>query len=222
MQAFLNIFHHRMALLFYRAWSSARPAIQRDRPWQDRYSVYVGALSGYGLRNARHRDRFADESKWFYSGRLASIRRNAEGLQAMLAGALQCPVEIKQFQLRTLPIDQADRTRLGRHANCLGQSTLLGSKVPDRQSCVEVQVGPLNYHKFENLLPGAVRRQSVEALVRNYTGLGVTPRMRLVLKKDEVPKLQLGVLGTIGRNAWLSSRRPYYDATDCCTGVASA
>lgn len=215
-QAFLNIFHHRMALLFYRAWSSARPAVQRDRPWQDRYSTYVGALSGYGLRNARNRDRFADETKWFYTGRMAPIRRNAEGLQAVVAGCVQAPVEVKPFQLRHLPIEPADRTCLGRQAHRLGQMAVLGRSVPDRQSCFELKIGPLSYHRFECLLPGTPRRKSLEGLVRNYVGLGITARLRLVLQSQDIPKTQLGRLGQLGRNAWMHTKPSQSDVDGYC------
>lgn len=215
-QAFLNLFHHRMTLLFYRAWSSSRPAIQRDRPWQDRYATYVGALAGFGLRNSRNRDRLADETKWFYTGRLAGFGRNSEGLEAVVVGCLQSPAVVKPFQLRQLPIEQADRCRLGRQSHALGSQAVLGSSLPDRQSCIELRVGPLAYHKFESLLPGGPRRKSLDSLVRIYVGLGTVTRLRLVLKRDEVPRPQLGRLGQLGRNAWLHSKSPQTDLQNYC------
>ena len=45
---FLDLFHHRLALLFYRAWAEARPTVQHDRPDEDRFATYVGSLAGYG------------------------------------------------------------------------------------------------------------------------------------------------------------------------------
>lgn len=216
LQAFLNLFHHRMALLFYRAWSGSRPAIQRDRPWQDRYSVYAGAMAGFGLRNARNRDRFVDESKWFYAGRFASLRRNAEGLEAIVAGTVQAPVTLKPFQLRQLPLADSDRTRLGRQAHGLGSQSVLGRSVPDRQSTFELRIGPLTYQRFDSLLPGGPRRKALEAMVRNYVGLGATARLRLVLQRQQVPKPQLGRLGQLGRNVWVHSQSLSKDSENYC------
>lgn len=215
-QVFLDLFHHRMTLLFYRAWSSSRPAIQRDRPWQDRYATYVGALAGYGLRNARNRDRLADETKWFYTGRLAGFNRNSEGLEAMVKGCLQAPAVVKPFQLRQLSIEVGDRCSLGRKSHALGSQAVLGSSVADRQSCFELCVGPLAYHKFESLLPGGPRRKSLDALVQNYVGLGAVARLRLVLRRDETPKTQLGKRGQLGRNAWLHGKTPQNDLANYC------
>mgnify|MGYP002138968179 CR=1 FL=1 len=41
---FLDILHHRFAALFYRAWAQAQPTVSLDRPDEDRFAGYVGAL----------------------------------------------------------------------------------------------------------------------------------------------------------------------------------
>lgn len=221
LQSFVNLFQHRMATLFYRAWASSRPAIQRDRPWQDRYSAYVGALSGNGLRHAQHRDRWPDEAKWFYTGHLAPIRRNAEGLAAMVSGSVQSPARVKPFQLTWLPIDGSDRTRIARQGCELGVSTVLGRRVPDRQGCFELEVGPLPLEKFQRLMLGTPRRRALEAMVRNHSGLGTQTRLRLVLNREDTPKLQLGSRGQLGRDAWLTTRVPDVDPNQSCRLIAS-
>src|SRR5262249_12433492 len=38
---FLDIFHHRMLSLVYRAWADAQPTVQFDRPESDRFAAYV-------------------------------------------------------------------------------------------------------------------------------------------------------------------------------------
>jgi type VI secretion system protein ImpH len=43
---FLDVFHHRLIGLFYRAWARAQPTVSRDRPDRDRFSIYLGALIG--------------------------------------------------------------------------------------------------------------------------------------------------------------------------------
>ncbi len=49
--AFVDIFHHRMATFFYRAWPIAsRRSVGSDRPASDRFKTYVSALCGF--RNA--------------------------------------------------------------------------------------------------------------------------------------------------------------------------
>ncbi|HZH06656.1 MAG TPA: type VI secretion system baseplate subunit TssG, partial [Lautropia sp.] len=45
---FADLFHHRLLLMFYRAWRQAQPAATHDRPGEDRYRAYVGSLFGHG------------------------------------------------------------------------------------------------------------------------------------------------------------------------------
>src|SRR6185295_3137821 len=44
LRAFIDIFHHRMLLLFYRAWAQAQSAVDLDRRNEARVDAIVGAL----------------------------------------------------------------------------------------------------------------------------------------------------------------------------------
>ena len=44
MARFLDLFHHRMLLFFYRAWAAGQPTVSRDRPGEDRFETYIGSL----------------------------------------------------------------------------------------------------------------------------------------------------------------------------------
>src|SRR5262249_57140253 len=50
---FLDIFHHRMLALFYRAWAQAQPAVSVDRPRQDYFGRRLAALCGLGAPSLR-------------------------------------------------------------------------------------------------------------------------------------------------------------------------
>ncbi len=49
MSRFFDLFHHRLMLLFYRAWSTAQPTVGQDHPATNRFLLYIGALEGLGL-----------------------------------------------------------------------------------------------------------------------------------------------------------------------------
>src|SRR6185436_14972621 len=94
---FLDVFHHRMLSLFYRAWANSQPTVSRDRPTSDRYTTYVGALVGLALPGLRNRDGFPDAAKLYYAGRLGALTHNAEGLQAMIGDHFQMPATVEEF-----------------------------------------------------------------------------------------------------------------------------
>ena len=43
---FLDLFHHRLLSLFYRAWAQAQPVVHRDRPQDNRYAAWLRAAAG--------------------------------------------------------------------------------------------------------------------------------------------------------------------------------
>jgi type VI secretion system protein ImpH len=223
LQAFLDIFHHRMASLFYRAWSSARPAIQRDRPLQDRFAAYLGSFIGHGTRHSQHRDAWSDDSKKYFAGQLASLHRNAEALEALIESILQVPVRVQPFALRWLPLSRRDRTKLdssrsfnrsNQSSNQLGRTAVLGERIADRQGMVDVSLGPMSFSSFEQLMPDSKTRSELKAVVRTHSGTTLDARFRPLLRKEDVTRPQLGILGSLGRNTWIQSRPLDSDRSD--------
>ncbi len=110
---FFDLFHHRMMLLFYRAWSTAQPTVGHDHPATNRFLTYVGALEGLGMPGLRNRDAFPDSAKLFYAGRLGGQTRNADGLGAMIGEFFRMPAQIESFVGSWLAIPAPHQWRLG-------------------------------------------------------------------------------------------------------------
>ena len=79
-------------------------------------------------------------------------------------------------------------------------------------------MGPLRRDKFNALLPRGERLGDVIELTRFLTGLALDLRVRLSLRADEVPPLQLGARGAdrpqLGWNTWLRGPARQQPATD--------
>jgi type VI secretion system protein ImpH len=210
---FLDIFHHRLVSLFYRAWASAQPAVSLDRPDADRFSDYVGSVIGIGMDSLQKRDAAPDFAKLHYAGRLSAQTRNAEGLAAILSDFFQLPVTVQEFvgHWMQLPEDGVCRLRSGPDAEVLGMTTVLGKKVWNCQHKFRIVIGPVGFSQFEHMLPGGDSVDRLIAWVRNYAGLAFNWDVNLILKKDEVPSLKLGRQSKLGWTTWLSSRPPKHD-----------
>jgi len=211
---FLDLFHHRMALLFYRAWAESRPAVQHDRPEEDHFAVYVGALAGYGTPGTRDRDGVADHAKRFFVGHLARSAKSAEGLAAVLEGYFALPVRVEQFVIGWLALPADQRTILGRGPVPLGSGVALGLRVPDAQSRFRIVMGPMDLDRYLGLLPGGPSLERLVDWVRNYVGFEFDWEVQLVLARDEVPGMRLGREGHLGWTTWLGTRRTATDAGD--------
>lgn len=132
---FLDVFHHRMIALFYRAWASAQPTVSLDRPHADRFADYLASLIGLGMPSLRQRDAVADGAKLHYAGQLAAHNRHADGLARVLGDYFKVPVAIEQFvgHWMRMADDGGRRLCSDVHArgDCavLGGSTVLGTRV---------------------------------------------------------------------------------------------
>lgn len=210
---FLDIFHHRMVSLFYRARASADPATSLDRPDSDRFADYVGSLFGIGTPALRRRDEIGDFAKLHFAGLLANGRRPAAGLVTILRAYFDAPVELEQFVGHWMAIPPEGQTRMGGFdaSNRLGQSTVIGKRVWDRQHKFRLVIGPLDYAGYRRMLPkGASLRRLVD-WVNSYVGLALDWDLRLVLQREEVPRLALGAR-QLGWTTYLGSGPATRDA----------
>jgi len=220
---FLDVFHHRFLSFLYQAWAQAQPHVNLDRPESDRFAVYVGAFLGVSPPSLRHRDGVPDEAKFFHVGTLVRSVRNAEGLAAILRQFFDVPVTIEEFVGHWLELAQSERTCLGREDAVLGSGAVLGESVWDRQSKFRVRLGPLGFAEYASFLPGKDPLAEMVDWVRLYLGFELDWDLHLVLRRDEVPRLQLkggqappGGEGRLGWTTWLGSRRSDLDADDLC------
>jgi type VI secretion system protein ImpH len=216
MGRFLDLFHHRMLSLFYRAWAINEPTVSFDRPDEDSFGRYLGALFGLGMPNLRRRDRFPDEARLHYAGLFAAQTRHAAGLESVLAGYFGMPVRIEQFQPAWMHLPEELQWRLGSSpdSGILGQTTTPGARVWGCHQKFRICFGPLSLAEYERLLPGGDSMMRLVPLVRFYAGDELTWDVNLILKREEIPRLQLGRTARLGWTSWGQLRPPEHDADD--------
>ena len=139
---FLDLFHHRFLALFYRAWAQAQPHVNRDRPNDDRFAVYVGAFLGMSPAAFRDRDTLPDLAKFFHVGALIRHVRNAEGLDGHpRAASSACRCGSRSSSATGCRWATGERTYLQREGATLGSGAVLGSRVWDRQHKFRIHLG---------------------------------------------------------------------------------
>lgn len=210
--AFADIFHHRLMSLFYRAWADAQPTVQLDRPGEDRFGLYMGALVGLATPGLGSRDALPDRFKRFFAGRLLQQTRNAEGLKGLLERFFRIPVGIVEFVAEWMRLPASSYLRLGASAEvaALGSTAVMGANVRGAQQRFRLRLGPLTRSQFNNFLPGGEALRQLVAAVKTYVGEEKAWDVQLVLKKAYVPATQLGRSGRMGLTTWMG--RPQRDA----------
>jgi len=213
---FLDIFHHRMLSLFYRAWAMNEPTVSYDRPESDRFSLYVGALAGRGMPAMLQQDEMPAAAKLYYCGLLANQARNAAGLQMMVHGFFGIPARVVEFIGEWLPMPARHLCRLGIEGSgaILGQSAFIGVQVWSCQHKFRIALGAMDYDDYLSFLPSGSRLQRLQALVRNYAGDELAWDVNLILQRQETPAIRLNGHFRLGWTTWLGQGQGGADADD--------
>lgn len=218
---FLDVFHHRLLGLFYRAWAQTQPVVNLDRPGHDRYAQWLGATFGLTRQDARA-SAVPEHAKLFQAGLIGSRSRHPEALTKVLRQYFRVPVELVPHVGQWLVLAREDRSRLGYARNRpersqvphaeLGRSANAGHKVWDRQYRFRLRIGPLTLAQYHDFLPGGSAWQPLRDWVRLLAGDDLNWDAQLVLKGREVPaphpdgRMRLGVTSWLGRRG--QSPRP--------------
>lgn len=207
--AFADMFHHRVISLFYAAWSQSQPVVQFDRPAEDRYAMYVGALFGLGSPSLRNLDSMHHVSKLGFAGHLSSLPRHVSGLMSLIKGYFRIPTQVVEFIAHWMRIPQEDLVRLGDVGmnGSLGCDTIIGEKVWQRQDKFQLRLGPMSLDMYESFLPSGKSFDALVSAVRNYVGIEYIWEVNLVLKKQEKPVTCLGKSGVLGWTSWLETEQ---------------
>jgi type VI secretion system protein ImpH len=208
LRCFADIFHHRILSLFYRVCASVEPTFNMDRPDENRFDLFIGALAGIGPDAFRDRDALPDATKLFNVAGLALQTRPAEGLRTLLEDYFELDFSIDEMVGEWLPLAADDRLYVGRAGSActLGVTTILGSHIWSCQHKFRIACGPLSLVDFKRLLPGEESVNALIAAVRNYVGDEFAWDLQLILKEHETPSIRLGQSGFLGWTSWLGAR----------------
>jgi type VI secretion system protein ImpH len=217
---FLDIFHHRMATLFYRAFADAEPTISLDRPAADRFAVFIGSLFGTGSPSTRNRGLLPDRTKLHYAGLLAAQARNADGLAALVGDLFRVAARVEQFVGEWVDVPEGERSRLGGKNCSLGVDVLLGARTWLCAGRFRLVLGPLRRAQFDRFLPGAPDLVSLAEVVRTYAGDELTWDLELALARPDWRSLALGA-SRLGWDSWVGARPDTWRAAALLLTAAS-
>lgn len=207
-ERFLDVFHHRMASLLYRAWADSQPVVGMDRPGEDRFAAYAGSVCGLAHEGAHAQAPLGRYARLGAAAALGDRRRHARGLAALLSHELALPARIEPFVGQWLRLPETASVRLGkRNRTALGEGYVLGRRKWDRQHKFRIVIGPMNAAQSERLQPGTRGFDRIAAWVHLYAGATLDFEVVLRLEHDAAPAMRLGARTRLARNTWIGSTR---------------
>jgi len=221
--AFFDLFNHRLISLFYQAWEKYHFYVPYEQGNRETFTRYLLDLVGMGIKGLQGRlqqdhQGMDDQALVYYSGLLAQHPHSASALAAVISDYFGVEASVKQFRGRWLELRKEDCNRIGQVNNQLGETTILGDRVWDKQSSFRVKLGPLSRSKFNDFLPSGSAFTALHRFIRFFAGPSMDFDVQLILKKEEVAEIELGAAGTddpqLGWSTWSKSRPLPLNADD--------
>jgi len=192
---FLDLFHHRIISLFYRAWQKYHFQTTHGRGDHDRLRLYLQNLVGLGHDELLNRQVVPDDALLFHAGLLTQQPRSAAGCESFLEDYFGVPVRIEQFVGAWYRLETDAQTAFRDDtaiSDLLGGGAVVGDEVWDPQAGLRVVLGPLTLAQYRDFLPVGSAYQPLRTLVRFYAGDEFDFELQLILKREEVPSCDLG------------------------------
>lgn len=204
---FLDIFHHRLLACLYRVRKLHHPGLAHTPPSETPVSGWLFSTFGLGLPQLRNRLDVPDASLLYYAGILSHHPRNVSGLERILSDFLGVRATVNQLVGRWRTLDTDQWTRIGRTGvnQTLGTTATAGTRVWDQHSSFEVVLGPMNFDRFGDLLPGGRGYVRACELIRFHAGSLLDFTIRLVIEGREVRQAALGS-ARLGWTSWLRTK----------------
>jgi len=217
----LDLFHHRLLSLLYRAWARSRPHVGFRADGTDRLTWMVFCIVGLGEDAARQAAFPAPLGLLRYAPLLARRSKSAEGLAKMVSDFLGgSRVEIGPYAHLSVAVPPDQRARLGVACCTLGEDFSAGERIPDRAGKFRLRSGPLERGTYASLAPGGDGRDSVFALVALFLLDPLEYDMILGILAAEKPPFRLAIepgAPGLGTDTWLCTEN-LDDAWVCFPG----
>jgi type VI secretion system protein ImpH len=211
---FLDLFHHRLVSLLYRALTRYLLEGEATRAGDDVWSRRVLALAGLDTYERGPSVNLSVDQLLRLAPLLATRARTARTLELALADVLrnelgEARVTVQQFAGSWVEVETEQRMTLGRLNSHLGRSSMLGGRLFDRSGKVIIGISPLDGATYHRLLPEG----DLSPLVREVMMLVVRDPLECALelgvREDVLGAFQITKKNTarLGRNTYLGGRR---------------
>ncbi|MEZ5353928.1 MAG: type VI secretion system baseplate subunit TssG [Bryobacteraceae bacterium] len=188
---FLDLFHHRLLSLFYRAWKKPRLPVRYS---DARMTAYMESLVGLNSPSLRDRQNVDDDTMLYYAGLLGPESRSAVALEQMIGDYFGVAAEVIQFVGAWYELAPNEMCRFENEFDEsaeLGSGTVVGDAVWDQQSRVRVRLGPLTMEQYRQFLPGETGYERLRTITRFFSRDQYDFELQLVLRRDDVPQCEL-------------------------------
>lgn len=201
----LDLVAGRMLQLFYRAWADSQPTSHIDRPGDDNFARWLGALSG-ASEGSKPDGAFFTHSRAHYAA-VFSGSRSAIAIEDALSHLLTQPVRVVEYVPKWREFEPEDRSCLGRSFAMLGRDAVLGRRVYSAADAFRVVVRASDFRSYQSLLPGGERFAVAAEAIESFKPTHLEWDLTVEIADEDAPPASLDGRTRLGWSGWVKRRR---------------
>ncbi|AWY19334.1 type VI secretion system baseplate subunit TssG [Moraxella bovis] len=200
---FLDIFHHRLISLFYKAWLSSEPAVMLDNKSNPLFSEHIAGFVGNQPLADEGMEGLLKYSQFYYSSLLLNQNMPTHNLIEILSGYFDTPIQIEENVGEWIPAEAHTTTLSSQLLEPLGSGLLIGTHYFDATQKFRVIIGPVSTAKYLDFLKGGHLFDKLIRWVVRYTKHSYQFDIKIIVDKDDIRPSRLDTSHPLGRNSWL-------------------
>ncbi|MBX9703608.1 MAG: type VI secretion system baseplate subunit TssG, partial [Silvanigrellaceae bacterium] len=204
LEDFLDIFNHRLLLIFYQMLKAVKPYLSLSNPGSDQVSGWFYGLMGL---NSPVQEEFVGLNPrplLFYTGLLSQRKKSLSALSVLLNDYFCMKVEVFDFIGDFYPLLQSETTYLGKHLTNetrLGQGAVLGNSVWLQGNKMRLKLFLKEQHEPQDFYPGGKFFLALVSLVKFATEAFYNFEIQIIQK--HIHRTKLSMKTKLGYNTWL-------------------
>lgn len=200
---FLDIFHHRLISLFYKAWLMSEPVIMLDNGNNKAFSNQIASFVGSAIdQHDKDYEKLAYD-QFYYSSLLLNQHMPLDNLQEILNCYFKIPIKIKQNVGQWINSPEHS-TIISHHSeHKLGQGLLIGTRYYDITQTFRVVIGPIDIPTYLRFLKNGDLAQQLHTWIHRYIKYNYIFDVELIVDKNKVSPMVVNGLSRLGQTSWI-------------------
>lgn len=200
---FLDIFHHRLVGLFYKAWLTSEPAVMLESPDGQRFNEVLSAFAGIGALECSELEQEFQYNQYYYTCLLLNQNMPVENLQEILSCYFNFPIRIQQNLGQWKQASEFATTLSSNASYKLGEGILIGTQYFDKTQKFRVIIGPVDVRTYQRLLPNGDLAKLLHRWIVRYTKLHYQFDIEVIVDKNDIAESIMNATHALGHTSWL-------------------
>lgn len=205
---FIDIFNNHLYHNLFKTWSSHKLSYKLFEEKDNNYLSYLYSIGGLDSKSTR--DIIPEDYNPIrYLGILGHFPRSAFGLKTILADILEIPkINIFECKDTVIKISETQRLSLGLNNTELGESTHLGEQIISTTHAFTIEIGPIEFDTYTNILPNTSKFSLLNRIVNLYIDQPLIWDIEAIVISRQIPGIQLGADkgARLGFDSWIFNK----------------